>query len=52
MDSRKYNINKLVYFEQCTSIQREKKFEKWNRSWKLDLIKGKTPEFKDLSSEQ
>ena len=54
--TKKYNINKLVYFEQCTSIetaiQREKNLKKWNRSWKLDLIKGKNPEFKDLSSEQ
>ena len=51
----KYNINKLVYFEETTdikaAIQREKNLKKWKREWKEELIKKSNPEFKDLSSD-
>ncbi len=51
--SSKYNLKKLVYYELTESIEaailREKKLKKWNREWKLDLIKEVNPEFKDLS---
>lgn len=51
--SAKYNTNKLVYFEETSdvklAIQREKNLKKWNRSWKLDLIKKRNPNFEDLS---
>ncbi len=51
--TEKYNVNKLVYFEQTTdvksAIQREKNLKKWNREWKLELIKKTNPAFKDLS---
>ena len=50
--TKKYNINKLVYFEEYNSpkeaIAREKRLKKWNRSWKLKLIEGKNPNWKDL----
>ena len=53
--TEKYNVNKLVYFEKTTdvksAIQREKNLKKWNRSWKIDLIKKFNPGFKDLSEE-
>ena len=53
--TEKYNVNKLVYFEKTTdvksAIQREKNLKKWNRSWKIDLIKKFNPRFKDLSEE-
>ena len=53
--TEKYNVNKLVYFEKTTdvksAIQREKNLKKWNRSWKIDLIKKFNPGFKDLSDE-
>ena len=53
--TKKYNINKLVYFEQTSdineAIKREKTLKKWNREWKIELIKKQNPEFKDLSSE-
>ena len=53
--TKKYNANKLVYFEQTSdineAIKREKTLKKWNREWKIDLIKKQNPEFKDLSSE-
>jgi putative endonuclease len=51
--SSKYNLNKLVYFEQTSSIiaaiSREKQLKNWRREWKLNLIKGFNPDFKDLS---
>jgi putative endonuclease len=37
--TKKYNVDKLVYFEQTkniySAIQREKQLKKWNRKWKL-----------------
>ena len=53
--SSKYNLKKLVYYEIFDSIedaiQREKKLKNWHREWKINLIKGMNPEFKDLSDE-
>ena len=53
--TEKYNVNKLVYFEESSditsAIQREKNLKKWRRQWKEDLIKKLNPDFKDLSSE-
>ena len=53
--TEKYNVNKLVYYEKTTdvnaAIQREKNLKKWNRAWKLELIKKNNPLFKDLSLE-
>jgi len=51
----KYNINKLVYFEEFNdvncAIAREKQIKGLSREKKLNLIKEKNPEFKDLSEE-
>ena len=51
--TKKYNLDKLVYFEQTTdinaAIQREKRLKKWNRAWKIELIESINPEWKDLS---
>ena len=51
----KYNINKLVYYEEYDSaydaILREKQLKNWHRTWKLNMIKKNNPEFKDLSEE-
>lgn len=51
----KYKINKLVHFEllqtSYEAIKREKQLKNWHREWKLNLIKGKNPEFKDLYEE-
>ncbi len=51
--SSKYNVNKLVYFEETTdiksAIQREKNLKKWKREWKDELIKKNNPSFYDLS---
>lgn len=34
-----------------SAIQREKNIKKWNRDWKLELIKKTKPNFNDLSLE-
>ena len=48
----KYNINKLVYYENYneveSAINREKVIKKWNRLWKINLIKKENPEWIDL----
>jgi putative endonuclease len=50
--TEKYDVDKLVYYEQCEdimgAIQREKQLKKWNRSWKLKLIEKKNPKWHDL----
>jgi putative endonuclease len=50
--SKKYNIDRLVYFEVHESaeaaIQREKQIKKWNRLWKLRLIEEVNPDWRDL----
>ena len=49
----KYNLNKLVYFEQFQyvndAIRREKQFKNWNRQWKIELIEKDNPDWNDLS---
>jgi putative endonuclease len=51
--TKKYNLDKLVYYEQTTdinaAIQREKRLKKWNRAWKVELIESINTERKDLS---
>ena len=53
--TKKYNLNKLVYYEQTenvtSAIEREKQLKKWKRKWKLDLIKKDNPDWKDLSED-
>ena len=50
--SKRYNLNKLVYYEvsECitSAIIREKQLKHWRREWKIDLIKTKNPKFEDL----
>jgi len=52
--TKKYEINKLVYyeiFEDIThAITREKQLKKWKREWKVSLIEKINPKFNDLSS--
>ena len=53
--TEKYNVHKLVYYEKTTdvkaAIQREKRLKKWNREWKLELIKKNNPNLNDLSEQ-
>ena len=49
----KYNVSKLVWYEQFQipeeAIVAEKRIKGWRRQKKLDLIKKDNPEFRDLS---
>ena len=51
--TRRYNINKLVYFEVYDRIEdaiaREKALKRWRRAWKDALIAERNPEWNDLS---
>ncbi len=53
--SKKYNLNKLVYFESCSeikdAIKREKQLKNWHRDWKINLIESMNPQWNDLSIE-
>ncbi len=49
----RYNITKLVYFEEAgdplTAIEREKQIKAWRRSKKVELIDEFNPEWDDLA---
>ena len=51
--TKKYNVDKLVYYELTdnieTALNREKQLKCWHKQWKINLIKEINPEFKDLS---
>lgn len=53
--TKRYNLDKLVYFEifdsPTTAIQGEKNIKGWNRGWKTDLIEKMNPEWRDLYPE-
>lgn len=50
--TKKYNIDKLVYYELTENIEsalnREKQLKRWHREWKINLIKKMNPKFNDL----
>ena len=50
--NKKYNVDKLVYYELTenieTAINREKQLKNWHRDWKIKLIKKINPNFDDL----
>ncbi len=50
--TKKYNVKRLVYYEAYAyaenAINREKQMKKWRRSWKIRLIEGKNPSWRDL----
>jgi putative endonuclease len=52
--TKKYNIDKLVYFEIFNNpddaIRREKQIKGWLRKKKIDLIESLNPQWKDLSN--
>jgi putative endonuclease len=53
--TKKYNVDKLVYFEMTpdvlAAIEREKQIKKWRREKKDRLVIAANPEWKDLSLE-
>jgi putative endonuclease len=50
--TKRYNVDKLVYFEIHNdvdlAIKREKQIKKWKTDWKKRVIRKENPEFKDL----
>jgi putative endonuclease len=48
----KYNVTRLVYFEETSdvraAIEREKQIKSWNREKKTSLIMSKNPKWIDL----
>ena len=50
--SKRYNVKKLVYYEETgdarVALEREKELKKWRRQWKIELIKRNNPDFADL----
>jgi len=50
--TKKYGVDRLVYFELSESIeaaiQREKQIKHWNRAWKVGLIEKQNPSWVDL----
>ena len=53
--TEKYNVDKLVYFEETNDVQsalaREKEIKKWRREKKNALVVSVNPEWKDLVEE-
>ena len=53
--TKTYGVKMLVYFEEHASvleaIKREKQVKRWARTWKIDLIREKNPEWRDLFDE-
>ncbi|TAH34169.1 GIY-YIG nuclease family protein [Candidatus Saccharibacteria bacterium] len=51
--TQKYNVKRLVYFEEFndskTAIAREKQLKNWHRQWKINLIESMNPVWQDLS---
>ena len=50
--TKKYDVDRLVYFEFFDhvehAIQREKRLKKWPRAWKVALIEKDNPNWDDL----
>jgi len=53
--TKKYNVTRLVYYEQTDNISdaitREKEIKGWRRSKKIALIKDFNPEWVDLAQD-
>lgn len=53
--TRKYNLNRLVWYElhetMLSAIQREKTMKCWKRQWKLQAIEAFNPAWRDLFEE-
>ncbi|MCW5723342.1 MAG: GIY-YIG nuclease family protein [Maricaulaceae bacterium] len=53
--TRRYGITQLVWYElhgaADAAIAREKQIKKWRRAWKVDLIEGMNPAWRDLYEE-
>lgn len=50
--TKKYNVNRLVYYEMQpdsnAATLREKQLKNWHRQWKINLIESVNKDWKDL----
>ena len=53
--SSRYNISRLVWWQDFEdvqlAIQREKTMKKWVRQWKINLIEASNPNWRDLTKQ-
>jgi putative endonuclease len=53
--TRRYQVDRLVYFEAFDSIlearAREHALKRWRRAWKISLIEGFNPDWRDLTDQ-
>jgi putative endonuclease len=53
--TKKYNVEKLVYYEifadMDVAIEREKQLKNWKRAWKDELVESMNPQWVDLWDE-
>ena len=51
--TKRYKVDRLVYSEAYSSIlearERERVLKRWRRGWKIKLIEGLNPAWRDLS---
>jgi putative endonuclease len=52
--TRRYGLDRLVWFEACevreAALRREKQIKEWKRDWKINLIERDNPQWIDLAS--
>ena len=50
--TKRYNVNRLVYYESQpdlkSAVKRERQLKNWHRQWKINLIESVNKEWKDL----
>jgi putative endonuclease len=53
--TKTYRVKMLAYFEEhanvLEAIKREKQLKRWARSWKIELIRERNPDWRDLFDE-
>ena len=53
--TKRYQVDRLVYFEAFDSILearvREHALKRWRRAWKISLIESLNPDWRDLSDQ-
>jgi putative endonuclease len=53
--TKKYNVTRLIYYEETSyiydALAREKEIKGWSRKKKIDLVKSINPQFVDLATE-
>ncbi|MFC1722099.1 GIY-YIG nuclease family protein [Patescibacteria group bacterium] len=53
--TKRYNVTRLVYYEEFSSIikaiKQEKRYKNWHREWKWDLVRKHNPHLVELDPE-